>query len=171
MDTFLAIASRREVRDSRPEPLPEATVERILEAGRISGSSKNHQPWRFVVVRSRETLDRLAAVVRTPSNLATAPLFVAVLTDDHPRATFDSGRAVQNMLLAAWNEGVGGCPNGFADEDGARSLLGVRPEQHLLVGLSFGYPARARRPERRTPEAWLERANRLPLDELVQAWL
>src|SRR6185436_15808524 len=129
------------------------------------------QPWRFVVVRSRETLDRLAGVVRTPSNLAAAPLFVAVLTDDHPRAAFDSGRAVQSMLLAAWNDGIGGCPNGFADEDAARELLGVRTEQQLLVGLSFGYPARRRRPERRTPEAWLERANRLPLDDLVQAWL
>jgi nitroreductase len=171
MDAWLAIASRREVRDYRPDALPDDVVRRILEAGRISGSSKNHQPWRFVVVRSRELLDRLAGVVRTPGNLATAPLFVAVLADDHARAHFDCGRAVQNMLLAAWNDGVGSCPNGFADEDAARELLGVRPDQQLVAGLSFGYPARSRRPERRTPEAWAARANRAPLDELVQAWL
>jgi nitroreductase len=171
MDAFLAIASRREVRELRPDPLPADAVRRILEAGRVSGSSRNHQPWRFVVVRSRELLDRLAGVVRTPGNLATAPLFVAVLVDDHPRAAFDGGRAVQNMLLAAWNDGIGGCPNGFADEDAARSLLGVKAEQRLLVGLSFGNPARSRRPERRPPEEWLARAGRLPLDELVQAWL
>jgi nitroreductase len=170
MDTFLAIASRREVRALRSDPLPDDAVERILQAGRITGSSKNHQPWRFVVVRSRDQLDRLAGTVFTPGNLR-APLFVAVLTDDHPRAAFDSGRAVQSMLLAAWNDGIGGCPNGFSDGAAARELLGVQPEQQLLVGLSFGYPARRRRPERRTPEEWLARANRRPLDELVQAWL
>ena len=169
MDAFLAIASRREVRDYRDEALPDDVVRRILEAGRASGSSKNHQPWRFVVVRSRAVLDALAQTVFTPSNLR-APLFVALLTDDHPRAAFDGGRAAQNMLLAAWSDGVGGCPNGFADAAAARELLGVRAAQQLLVGLSFGYPARPRRPERRPSEAWLARARRLPLDELVQAW-
>jgi nitroreductase len=171
MDAFLAIASRREIRQFRRDPLPDEAVRRILEAGRVSGSSKNHQPWRFVVVRSRDLLDQLAGTVRTPTNLASAPLFVAVLVDDHPRAAFDGGRAVQNMLLAAWNDGIGGCPNGFADHDSARAVLAVRAEQSLLVGLSFGYPARRRRPERRPPEEWLARARRLPLDELVQAWL
>jgi nitroreductase len=171
MDAWLAIASRREVRDVRPDAIPDEVVRRILEAGRVSGSSKNHQPWRFVVVRSREALDRLAEVVRTPSNLEAAPLFVAVLADDHVRAHFDCGRAVQNMLLAAWNDGVGGCPNGFADADAARELLGAAPEQQLVAGLSFGYPARTRRSERRSPDEWLARANRMPLDELVQAWL
>jgi nitroreductase len=171
MDTFLAIASRREVRRFRPDPLPDDAVRRILEAGRVSGSSKNHQPWRFVVVRSRGLLDELAGTVWTPGNLATAPLFVAVLVDDHPRAAFDGGRAVQNMLLAALNDGVGGCPNGFSDPEAARRLLAAKAEQSLLVGLSLGYPARPRRAERRPPEEWLARARRLPLDELVQAWL
>jgi nitroreductase len=171
MDTWLAIASRREVRDVRPDALPDEVVQRILEAGRVSGSSKNHQPWRFVVVRSREVLDRLAEVVFTQSNLAAAPLFVAVLADDHFRAHFDCGRAVQSMLLAAWDDGVGGCPNGFADADAARELLGVRAEQQLIAGLSFGYPVRPRRSERRSPEEWAARANRMPLDELAQAWL
>jgi nitroreductase len=171
MDAFLAIASRREVRDYRPDLVPDDVVRRILEAGRVTGSSKNHQPWRFVVVRSREVLDRLAETVRTPANVAGAPLFVAVLVDDHPRAAFDGGRAAQSMMLAAWNEGVGSCPNGFADEAAAGALLGVRPEQRLLVGLTVGHPARRHRPERRPPEEWLERARRLPLDELVQAWL
>ncbi len=171
MDTFLAIASRREVRDYRPDPVPDDVVRRILQAGQVSGSSKNHQPWRFVVVRSREVLDRLAVTVRTPANVAGSPLFVALLVDDHPRASFDGGRAAQSIMLAAWNQGVGSCPNGFADEAAARELLGVGPEQHLLVGLTLGYPARRRRPDRRPPEEWLERANRLPLDELVQRWL
>ena len=170
MDAFLAIASRREVRDYRDEPVPDDVVRRILEAGRVSGSSKNHQPWRFVVVRSAEQRARLAPTARTPRNVAGAPLFVAIVVDDHPRAAFDGGRAAQNMMLAAWNDGVGSCPNGFADEAAASELLGVGTDQRLLVGLSFGYPARRRRPERRSAEEWAARANRLPLDELVQAW-
>jgi nitroreductase len=170
MDTFLAIASRRETRAFRPEPVPDEVVNHILEAGRISGSSRNSQPWRFVVVRTRELLDRLARTLYAPGNLAAAPLFVAVLLNGE-RFAFDGGRAAQNMMLAAWNNGLGSCPNGFRDEAAARELLGVRPQQDLLVGLTFGYPMRLRRRAARGAEEWLARARRLPLDELVQAWL
>ena len=170
MDTFVAIASRRETRVYRPDPVPDDVVRRILEAGRISGSSRNSQPWRFVVVQSRDLLDRLAPTIFNPLNLA-APLFVAILTGDERRAAYDSGRASQNMMLAAWNDGVGSCPTGFRDEESARALLGVHPEQQLQIGLTFGYPARRRRPEARPPAELLARANRVPLDDLVQAWL
>jgi nitroreductase len=171
MDTFLAIASRRETRAYSPDPLPEEVVVRILQAGRISGSAVNRQPWRFVVVQTRERLDRLARTLYAPRNLAAAPLFVAIVLQDAGRGAYDGGRASQNMMLAAWNDGVGSCPNGFRDEETARALLGVRSEQDLLMGISFGYPATRRRPERRRPEEWLARAKRLPLEELVQARL
>src|SRR5207244_937826 len=100
MDAFLAIASRREVRDYRSDPIDDDVVRRIVEAGRISGSSRNQQPWRFVVARSRELLDQLAATLYNRNNLVSAPLLVAVLVDDNPRAAFDGGRAAQNMMLA-----------------------------------------------------------------------
>jgi nitroreductase len=170
-DAFLVIASRRETRSYLPDPLPDDLVRRILEAGRISGSGANRQPWRFVVVRDRALLDRLAETIYAPWNLADAPLFVAVLLVGERRSAFDGGRAAQNMMLASWNDGVGSCPNGFRDEAAARELLGVRPDQELLIGITFGYPARRRRPERRPADEWLARARRLPLDDLVQAWL
>jgi nitroreductase len=169
-DAFLVIASRRETRAYRPDPLPDVVVRRILEAGRISGSGANRQPWRFVVVRDRGFLDRLAPTLYAPGN-ARAPLLVAVLLDVERGWDFDGGRAAQNMMLAAWNDGVGSCPNGFRDAPAARELLGVRADQELLVGITFGYPLTRRRPERRTAEEWLAGARRLPLDELVQAWL
>jgi nitroreductase len=169
-DAFLVIASKRETRAYRPDPLPEEVVLRILEAGRISGSGANRQPWRFVVVRGRELLDRIAPTLWAPWN-ANAPLFVAVLMTGERSWAFDGGRAAQNMMLAAWNDGVGSCPNGFRDEDTARELLGVGPDQELLIGITFGYPEAPRRPERKTAEGWLAGAKRLPLDELVQAWL
>ena len=165
------IASKRETRDYRPDGLPEDVVRRILEAGRISGTAANRQPFRFVVVRTRELLDRLAATIWAPGNLAGTPLFVAIVAGDERRVAFDGGRVAQNMMLAAWNDGVGSCPNGFRDEEAARGLLGVGADQELVVGITFGYPARRRRPEARPAEEWLARAKRLPLDELVQAWL
>ena len=80
---------------------------------------------------------------------------------------FDAGRAAQNMLLAAWNEGVDSCPNGLSDPESARSVLGLEGEEIVAIVLSFGYPATPRDPNRHSAEEWSTQANRRPLDELV----
>ncbi len=112
MDTLLAIASRREVREYDPRPLPPEVEERILDAGRLAGSSKNRQPWRFHVVPGELLVDS----VYEPTNLLGAPFVVAIVVSGKGPVSFDAGRAAQNMLLAAWNEGVGASPNGISDE-------------------------------------------------------
>lgn len=159
MDAFLAIASKRDERRYAGQAVPEDAVRRILDAGRLSGSSKNTQPWRFVVADRPGTLERLAALVYAPENVLAAPLAVALAG----RRGFDTGRAAQNMMLAAWNEGVASCPNGIRDADAARELLG----DEVAIVLSFGYPRRPRDPERRPAEEWSERAERKPLGALV----
>jgi len=164
MDTWLAVASRREVREYADRELPEELVSRILDAGRLAGSAKNRQPWRFLVVEDAEARERLADAVYEPTNVRGAKLVVAVLA----KASLDTGRAMQNMLLAAWNDGVGSCPNGIADPDRAREALGLGEEDELAIVLTFGWPARPIDPTRRTPEEWSGRANRKPLDELVE---
>jgi nitroreductase len=164
VDTFLAIASRREVRDYAPQALPPEVEERILDAGRLSGSSKNRQPWRFDVARG----ELLADYVYEPDNLTGAPFAVAVVVSGKGPTSFDAGRAAQNMLLAAWNEGVGGSPNGIKDEDGLRAALHLAEEERPVIVLSFGYPARPRDPERRSAEEWSARANRRPLEDSVR---
>jgi nitroreductase len=78
----------------------------------------------------------------------------------------DLGRCVQNMMLAAWNEGVASCPNGIADADGAKEALSL--EEPPAIVLSFGYPARHPGAESRAAGEWSARANRKPLDELVE---
>lgn len=164
MDTFLAIASRREVRDYEPRPLPPEVEERILDAGRLSGSAKNRQPWRFDVVRG----ELLAEHVYEPDNLRGSPFVVAVVVAGKGPTSFDAGRAAQNMLLAAWNQGVGGSPNGLTDAEAVAAALGLGEEERVAIVLSFGYPARPRDPESRSAEEWSARANRKPLDELVR---
>jgi nitroreductase len=164
MDTWLAVASRREVREYADRELPEELVRRILDAGRLAGSAKNRQPWRFLVVEDADALERLADAVYEPTNVRGAKLVVAVLA----KASLDTGRAMQNMLLVAWNEGVGSCPNGIADLNRAREALGLGEEDELAIVLTFGWPARPVDPTRRAPEEWSARANRKPLDDLVQ---
>jgi nitroreductase len=159
VDTFLTIASRREVRRYAERPLPGDVVHRILDAGRLSGSSKNKQLWEFVVVRDREAL---ADAVHAPENVQNAQLVVAIAGDASP---FDIGRAAQNMLLAAWNEGVGASPNGVKDPDRAAEVAGGGPVKMVLT---FGYPETPRDPQSRTAEDWSARAKRKPFDEVVR---
>jgi nitroreductase len=164
MDTLLAIASRREVREYEPRTLPQDVEERILDAGRLAGSAKNRQPWRFHVVPGA----LLADSVYEPTNLGGAPFVVAIVVSGKGPVSFDAGRAAQNMLLAAWNEGVGSCPNGIADEPAARAALELDDDERVAIVVSFGYPAKPRDPESRSAGEWSARAKRRPLQESVR---
>ena len=160
LDPYLAIASKRDERHYTDAPVDEDVRQRILDAGRLSGSSKNRQRWEFVVV-SGEARERLAEVVHAPENVQSAALVVAVVGE---ASGFDAGRCVQNMMLAAWGDRVVSCPNGVRDADAAAAICGG--EVRAIV--SFGYPARPRDPESRSAEEWSARANRKPLSELVR---
>jgi nitroreductase len=159
VDVYLAIASKRDQRDYADTPLPEEVVMRILDAGRLSGSSRNSQQWEFVIV---ETAQReLAETVYAPRNVRDAKLVVAVCGDAQG---VDVGRCAQNMMLCAWNDGVTSCPNGIRDADAAAAICGAP----VKLVLTFGYPARRRDPESRPAEEWSARAKRKPLDEVVR---
>jgi nitroreductase len=162
MDTYLAVASKRDERRYADREVPADVVGRILDAGRLAGSSRNRQPWRFLVVESRDVVERLADGVYAPANVRGAALVIAVVGRG-----FDLGRAVQNMFLAAWNEGVVSCPNGVRESAAAAELLRLQEGEEIGTVLSFGYPSRPRDPESRPAEEWSRRANRRPLDELV----
>jgi nitroreductase len=162
MDTYLAVASKRDERRYADREVPAEVVERILDAGRLAGSSRNRQPWRFLVVESRDVVERLADGVSVPANVREAALVIALVGRG-----FDLGRAVQNMFLAAWNEGVVSCPNRVRESAAAAELLGLQEGEEIGTVLSFGYPSRPRDPESRSAEEWSRRANRRPLDELV----
>ena len=164
MDTYLAIASKRDTRSYADRPIPEEVERRILDAGRVAGSARNRQDWRFLVIESDELRQRLAETVYAPTNVLGASLVVAIVGT---AGGLDAGRCAQNMMLAAWNDGVVSCPNGLSDPDGAAALLGEEDERVIVV-LSFGYSTRGGDPERRSAEEWLARADRKPLDQLVE---
>lgn len=168
MDALLAIASRREVRSYSDRPVPPDARRRILEAGRVAGSAKNRQPWRFLVLEDPALLERVAGTVFAPENVRGARFTVAIVVSGKGPLSFDAGRAAQNMMLAAWNEGVGSSPNGMPDPDATRKLLTLADGERPVMILTFGYPARERDPESRSAEEWLARAKRKPLEALVE---
>jgi nitroreductase len=166
VDTYLAIVSKREVRSFAERPIPDDVARRILEAGRLAGSSQNKQARRFVMVEGG-LRERVAENVYAPANVTGAAMVVVIATSGRGPSGFDAARAAQNMMLAAWNEGVGSCPNGMPDRDRTAALLGLEEGERPEIILSFGYPARPVDPHSRSPEEWAARAARKPFDEVV----
>jgi nitroreductase len=160
VDAYQVIASKRDERAYADTPVPDDVERRILDAGRLTGSSRNQQAWEFVVV-GRETARRLAEAVYAPENVVSAALVVAIVGAARP---LDTGRCLQNMMLAAWNDGVASCPNGVRDAELAAEICGGE----VKAILSFGYPARPHNAGSRSAEEWSARANRKPLDELIR---
>jgi nitroreductase len=159
MNVAEAIRTKRAVRRFTDQPLPDTAVHTILEAGRRAQSSKNAQPWRFVVIRDRATLTQLAQCGTYAGHLASAALGVALVA--MPGYEFDVGQAAAYMQLAAWELGIGSCIATIYDPDKAKAILGVPTELQLNRALSFGYPAPQPAPTAK------KKLDRLPLEELV----
>ena len=143
MEAFEAIRTLLAVRSYNDTPVPDDVVRRIVEAGRLTGSGMNRQPWHFIVIRERETLRRLGALASSGSYVAQAPLAIVVATDRSRFAVSDASRAIQSMLLAGWADGVGSNWVGFGGLESARALLDIPASLDVLAILPFGYPARA----------------------------
>ena len=144
---WTAVAAKRAIRRFTDEPLPDDVVRRILDAGRHSGSSKNTQRWTFIVCRERDHLRELGKVGHWAGHLAGAAVAIALVTPD-PRTVeaplsvfWDLGQAAQNMMLVAWEMGVGSVPATVYDHPLVSRLLGLPEDQHCEFLLSFGYPA------------------------------
>lgn len=164
-----AIVRKRAIRRFTDEPLAPAHLDRIVRAGRHAGSSKNRQRWTFIVCRDREHLRELAQVGPFADHIAGAAAAIALVTPD-PRPSgagrsilFDLGLAAENMMLAAWELGIGSVPATVYEPELARELLGYPEDQFCEYLLSFGYPVD---PEDlvRAPQP----GGRRPLDELVR---
>lgn len=141
MNVFEAISTLLAVRNYQDRPIPEEVVLRIVEAGRLTASAVNKQPWHFVVVQDPATIRHLADLASSGPYIAGAPLAIIVVVDRTRYAVSDASRAIQDMLLAAWEEGIGGNWVGFGGLEGVKPLLGIPEDRDVLAILPFGYPA------------------------------
>jgi nitroreductase len=143
VNVFDAVRTLLAVRSYQDRPVPEDAIRQVLEAGRLTASARNRQPWHFVVVQERDTLRQIGSLVSSAPYIAQAPLAIVVAVDRMPWAVSDASRAIQSMLLTAWSEGIGGNWSGFGGMEGVGGLLGIPAELDVLAVLPLGYPAGA----------------------------
>jgi nitroreductase len=168
METWDAIRSRRNVRNYKPEPVPEEGLRQILEAGRRTLSGGNYQHWDFIVVTGPEQLAELATVWQGAQFIAAAPAAIALVMpypadpDALNTDEYDLGQATYAMMLAATDLGVGTGHSLVGDQAKARMLLGV-PDTHFVAYLlGLGYPASR-------PLQPVSKLDRRPFDEVVHS--
>ena len=147
METWDAITSRRNVRSFEDRAIPGADLDRILEAGRRTPSSRNWQPWDFVVVTDREQLGRLAGVWMYGAHIANAAAAIALIvpanlgTRDREIAEYDLGQATMQMMITAADLGIGTGHSAVGEQDVARDVLGLPDDRLAAYVLDLGFPA------------------------------
>ena len=142
MEVYECIRSRITVRNFKADPVPDRVISKMLRAARWAPSARNRQPWHFVVVRNGTDLTELGRIASTGSFISEAPLAIAVAMENANRPELDAGRAIQQMELAAWSEGVGGCVAGTRGEENqqVKEMLGIPNDFELVTVMAFGYP-------------------------------
>lgn len=139
MDANTCIRTKRDSRSYSDQPVSEEVLHRILQAGRMSGSSKNIQAWGFVVIRDADRKKELAGCGQFANHVPGAPLVIAVVLTPGG-GPLDAGRTSQNMMLAAWAEGVTSCAVAMHDQECASKVLGLPDGHTVALVISFGYP-------------------------------
>jgi nitroreductase len=140
MDVFDAVRTVLAVRQFQDKPVPAPIVREIVEAGHLTASSMNGQPWHFIIVQDKETLRKLGTLAKTGPYIAQAPLAIVVGMERSPYAVSDASRAIQSMILAAWAHGIGSNWVGFHNLNHVNPVLGIPPEIDILAIVPFGYP-------------------------------
>jgi len=159
-DVIAAIEERRSVRRFKPDPIPTATIGRLVDAARRAPSAGNIQPWHFTVVLNEHLRRVLAAAAYGQSFVAEAPVCVVVAAEPERSAARygergrnlyclqDTAAAVENLLLAATAYGLGSCWVGAFDEEELRRILGLPKERRPVAIIALGYPAEEEKRER-----------------------
>jgi len=143
-EVFEAARTILAVREFEERPVPDDVLGRILEAGRLTASARNGQPWHFVVVRERDGLRKLGSLVRTGPYTANAAaaIIVAYEKSTGQYGLSDASRAIQTMLLVAWGEGVGSNWTGFGGLENVREEFAIPEAYDVLAVVPLGYPRR-----------------------------
>lgn len=139
MDAYKAIITKRDTRSYTGEPVPEETLRRILQAGRMAGSSKNTQPVRLIALQDKAWMQEVATCGKfsEPLKAASAAIAICCAPDG---SDFDAGRAAQNIMVSAWNEGIASCPTSVHDQPCAIGKLRLPEGWRVVVIVALGHP-------------------------------
>ncbi len=158
MDLFEAIKGRKSIRSFLDRDVEDEVLRRVLDAGRLAPSARNLQDWRFVVVRDKETRQRLAEAARNQPFIAQAPVVIAacgtsdyIMTCGQPSYTIDVSIALDHITLAAFSLGLGTCWIGAFYEDKVKEILGIPADIRVIALLPLGYPAEQPSARQRKP--------------------
>ncbi|MGI8878544.1 MAG: nitroreductase family protein [Candidatus Limnocylindria bacterium] len=156
-----------QIRQYSPEPVPDDVLDQLLELARWTGSSKNGQPWRFIVVRDAERLRRIAALRPNISWAAAAPLGIAIVLDGANALSeaYDEGRLTERLLTGANLLGYGGGVAWFGEAEHqaeAKRILGIPQDRVARQVVLIGKPTSTKDPRPTGPPR-----GRNPLSELV----
>ena len=168
MDVRDAISTQRAIREFDDRSIAEEDLNRIVQAGRRAPSSMNEQPCSFIVCTDRDHLRELSTVGDYAQHIAGAAAAIAIVTPEAEESwrreivAFDAGHSVQNMMLAAWELGIGSVHAAVYDEPLTRKLLGYPQGVRCDYLISFGYPK-----DPATMHAPLKRGGRRPSEEVV----
>ena len=165
MSVYDTVRSRLTVREFTDDPVPDQVVDKLLRAAQWAPSSRNLQPWRFIVIRDPDTLARIGNIASSGRFIADAPLAIAIAMDNADRPDLDTGRALQQMELVGWEEGLGTCFVGLrvaAQNRQVKQLLGIPDSMELVTVLPFGYRAD-------TARGNMGRKNRKPLSDIAHS--
>ena len=145
MEVYEAIRTVLAVREFQSRPVPQDVIQKIIESARLTASSKNGQPWNFVIIQNRDTLMKLGSLVKPGPYNAQAAFSIAVAIEKSSQfGISDASRAIQSMVLTAWAEGVGSNWTGWVGMTNVAALLGVPEDLDVVAVVPFGYPVHER---------------------------
>lgn len=171
-ETVRELRKVRQIRQYRPDPVPEDVLQELLEVARWTGSSRNTQPWHFIVVTDKERLRQISQI-RTPVNwVADAPLAIAIVLNGANEASeaYDEGRVSERLLIAAHLLGLGSGTAWYGDasqQEQGKQILGILTERTVRSVVVLGYPTTSKDPR---PGRSKAAANRSPRSSATAPW-
>lgn len=147
MDVFEAISKRRSIRKYKNTPVDDEKLEMILEAARIAPSAANRQEWKFIVVKNKETREKLVEAANGQKFVAEAPVTIVACSTESERVmpcgqyayTVDLSIAMSFMILEATEQGLGTCWLGAYDEEKVRNILDIPERIRVPAMFTVGY--------------------------------
>ncbi len=166
MEVIECIKTRTCVRKYKNREISDKDLKEILEAAIAAPSSGNSQDWEFIIVRDTDTKRSLAEAALGQKFIEDASVVIVVCCNYERNFYGERGKylysiqnsaaAIENLMLAAWDKGIGSCWVGAFNEIRVRNVLMIPDNARPLAIITLGYP-----------EGEVKKPERLPLDAVI----